>query len=252
MSFDLSLHLATVMMFVLFVALPLMIAALAVPAALFSAPRHRHERIRRRAVVLGLLVASAGVCLMGVGAWLAREDSRYGVLEFVGMSLRTALGAGLLVAGLGLLPSRLLEFLGPPAERLPVPLRLAVRDLAQRRAVAAVAITLTMMATAAGVGLTVVVAGQTTQSRAQYAPLGKPGTLLVRPNPPALGPFSDADTATVRAAMERALPGVPIIQSETIADIGWFFHADAKNVEIPEDAFFPIQAIGDEKLLRYR
>ncbi|MFB9477257.1 hypothetical protein [Nonomuraea salmonea] len=251
MSFDLALHLTTVMMYVLLVALPLMIATLAVPAALFSAPRHRHERIRRRAVTLGLIVSSAGVAAMGLGAWLAREDSRYGIMEFAGMLVMTLLGAGLLVAGLGSLPSRLLELLGPPAERLPVPLRLAVRDLAQRRAVAAVAITLTMMATAAGIGLTVVVAGQTTQSRAEYVPLGKPGTLLVRSNPPVLGPFSDADTATVRAAMERALPGVPIIQSEVIADIGWYFNAEAKNVEIPEDAFFPTLAIGDEKLLRY-
>ncbi|MEV0386798.1 hypothetical protein [Nonomuraea sp. NPDC050643] len=79
---------------------------------------------------MGLFVSFAGAWLMGLGAWLGSEDSRYGPIESFGMLLITLIGAGLLVAGLGPLPSWLLEILAPYAERLPLPFRLAARDLA--------------------------------------------------------------------------------------------------------------------------
>ncbi|MEU8108384.1 hypothetical protein AB0C18_32205 [Nonomuraea muscovyensis] len=252
MSFDLAFYAFWALIVAVFVGLPLMTAAAgAIPAALLSAPSNRHEFISRRFVVLGLCASFAGVWLMGLGAWLAREDSRYGGIESLGILLIALVGAGLLAAGLGPLPSWLLETLGPYAERLPPPFRLAVRDLAHRRAHAVLAITLAMMATALGLALTITTVGETTQSRAEYLPLGRPGSLLVRSSPAYLGPFSAEEAATVRAAMERELPGVPIAQSETVARASRHFGATADNVETPEEAVYWDQAIGDEKLLRY-
>jgi hypothetical protein len=196
-------------------------------------------------------VSLAGVALMGRGAWLGREDSRYAAIDFLGTLLIALIGAGLLVAGLGPLPSWLLEISGPYAERLPLPLRLAVRDLAQRRLRAVLAITLAMMATAFASALTVVAVGETTQSRAEYSPQARPGTLLVRPSAMFARSFPAADVGTVRAALERELPAVPIAQSERPSSASWHFSAEAENVDIPEEVVYWDQAIGDEKLLRY-
>ncbi len=235
--------------FVLFAGLP---AAWAIPAAVLSAPPNRHKFMRFRFVVVGLLVSFAGVLLMGLGAWLGREDSRYGAIESIGMLLISLIGAGLVVAGLGPLPSWLLQLPGPYAERLPLPFRLAARDLAHRRGRAVLAITLAMMATAFGIALTVISVGETTQSRAEYTPRARPGSLLIRSSALfAQQPFSAADAGTVQAAIERELPGVPIAQSERPSVESWYFRARAENVEIPEEAVYWDQAIGDEKLLRY-
>ncbi|MFG3441561.1 hypothetical protein ACGF0J_30325 [Nonomuraea sp. NPDC047897] len=245
MPFDLVFYAFWALIVAYLVGLPL------IPAVLLSAPSNRHGFISRRFVVLGLCVSCAGVWLMGYGAWLAREDSRYGGLEALGILLIAFVGAGLLAAGLGPLPSWLLETLGPYAERLSPPFRLAVRDLTRRRAGAVLAITLAMTATAFGLALTVIAAGETTQSRAEYLPRGRPGSLLVQSSPAYLGPFSAEEAATVRAAMERELPGVPIVRSEAVSRASWHFDATADNVEIPEEAVYGDQAIGDEKLLRY-
>lgn len=248
MSFDLARYAFLAVFFVLFAGLP---AAGAIPAAVLSAPPNRHEFMSRRFVVVGLFVSFAGVLLMGLGAWLGREDTRYGAIESLGMLLITLIGAGLLVAGLGPLPSWLLQLPGPYAERLPLPFRLAARDLAHRRGRAVLAITLAMMATAFGIALTVIAVGETTQSRAEYSPRARPGSLLVRPSALFAQPFSAADAGTVRTAIERELPGVPIAQSERPSAESWHFRARAENVEIPEEAVYWDQAIGDEKLLRY-
>ncbi|MEV1246172.1 hypothetical protein [Nonomuraea sp. NPDC049750] len=251
MSFDLAFYVVSAVVLILFVGLPLMAAAGAIPAALLSAPPNRHESISRRFVVVGLFVSFASLLLMGLGAWLGHEDSRYGALESFGILLITLIGAGLLVAGLGPLPSWLLEIAGPYAERLPPPFRLAARDLADRRVRAVLAITLAMMASAFGIALMVIAVGQTTLSRAEYSPRARPGTLLVQPNLLFAGPFSAADAATVRAVIERDLPGVPIAQIERPSAESRFFAVRAENVEITEEAVYGNQAIGDEKLLRY-
>ncbi|MFG1966890.1 hypothetical protein [Nonomuraea sp. NPDC049028] len=78
------------------------------------------------------------------------------------------------------------------------------------------AITLAMMASAFGIARTVIAVGQTTQSRAEYSPRARPGTLLVQPSLLFAGPFSAAVADTVRAVIERDLPGVPIAQSERL------------------------------------
>jgi hypothetical protein len=248
MSFDLARYTLIAAFFVLFAGVP---AAAAIPAAVLSAPSERHGLMSRRIVVVGLFVSFAGVLMMGLGAWLGRDDSRYGVIEFIGMLLISLVGAGVLVAGLGSLPSWLLEIFVPYAERLPLPIRLAARDLVRRRRRAVLAITLAMVVTAFGIALTIIEVGQTTQSRAEYYPQARPGTLLVRSGGWIREPFSVADAGTVRAAIERELPGVPIAESERLSIDSPFFRASTENVEIAEEGVYWDQAIGDENLLRY-
>ncbi|GGK83656.1 hypothetical protein Ppa06_42840 [Planomonospora parontospora subsp. parontospora] len=248
MPFDLERYAFLALFFALFAGLP---AVGAIRAAELSAPPDHHEPMSRRLVVVGLLVSLTGVLSMGTGAWLAREDSRYGAIEAFGMLLITFIGAGLLVAGLGSLPSWLLELSDRYTKRLPLPFRLAVRDLVRRRGRTVIAITLAMMATAFAVALTVIAVGETTQSRAQYSPRARPGSLLVRPSALFTQSFSAADAGTVRAAIEREFPGVPIAQSERPSDEFRHLSARAENVEMPEEAVYWYQAIGDEKLLRY-
>ncbi|MEV0145696.1 MULTISPECIES: hypothetical protein [unclassified Nonomuraea] len=131
-------------------------AAGAITAAMLSASPSRHKFMGRGFVVGGLSVSLAGVLLLGLGAWLGREDSRYGIIEYLELLVIAFIGAGLLVTGLGPLPSWLLRLSGPYAERLPLPLRLAVRDLARRRVRVVLAITLAMVASAVGIVLTVI------------------------------------------------------------------------------------------------
>ncbi|MEV0161297.1 hypothetical protein [Nonomuraea fuscirosea] len=251
MSVDLLVTSAVVILGIaVLVAIPLTMMASAIPYASFSAPSNRHEFISRKVVVLGLVAVFAGGCLMGIGAWLARGDSRYGALSALVMTSMALFGTGLLTVGLSPVPSWLLEVLGPIAERWPASVRLAVRDLAQRRARAAVAIMLVTVTTAFGLALTIIAVGQTAQSSAEYQPSGRLGSLLVRPASTIGLPFSAADAVAVRAAMERELPGVPIAQSESVP-LPWSFSADALGVEMSEEAFSWRQVIGDEKVLRY-
>ncbi|MDX3105202.1 hypothetical protein [Nonomuraea angiospora] len=230
-----------------FVGIPVVLAFGSVAVAVLSAPRNRHLRVRRRYVVGGLFASFGGVYMMAFGAWAAREESRYGIIEWAGIMLATLAGAGLLLLGLGPFASWLLEILGRYAERLPLPVRLAARDLAGRRVATAPAITMTMMTTALGVALTIIAVGVTAQSEAAYSPLARPGTLLV-------GHFSAEHADSVRTAIQRELPGVPITQSEVPSHpAGEFRHFGvvAENVEPPDGSVYPNEVIGDETLLRY-
>ncbi|TMR95101.1 hypothetical protein [Nonomuraea basaltis] len=56
-----------------------------------------------------------------------------------------------------------------------------------------------MMAAAFGIALTIIAVGVTGQSRADYLPRERPGTLLV-------GHFSAEDLGAVRAAIRQELP----------------------------------------------
>ncbi|NRQ34676.1 hypothetical protein HII36_22975 [Nonomuraea sp. NN258] len=254
MPFDVLLLVFSAVFFALVLGLPLIGAGAAVSSALHSVPSGGREPMNRRSAVRGALIALAGLSLLTLGAWLGTEESRMGALESLGILLLTLLGAGLLLTGLGPLPSWLLEVTGPAAERLPAPVRLAARDLVRRRSRAVVAITLAMLTTAFGVGLTVVVVGKTAQSRAEYVARARPGALSVRMNGYFLGSFSGsfsaADVTAVRAAIERELPGVPIVAVERLADDSKHFSVNAA-VEFPDEAVYRDQAIGDERLLRY-
>ncbi|MEO3892108.1 hypothetical protein [Nonomuraea sp. B5E05] len=220
-----------------------MFASLSVTIALLSAPRSRHARIHRACVLGGLLVSFAGVWLMAFGAWSARADSRYGFYAWAEFTVAALMGAGLVLIGLGPFASRLLDMLGRYADRLPLPAHLAVRDLAGRPTATAPAITLTAMATASGIALTIIAAGATAQLRADYLPRARPGALLVSPLPP-------ADMDAVRAAIQRELPGVPLAESQVprhSPHVG--VHVDG--LDRPEGTVYPNEVIGDEALLRY-
>ncbi|MEV6034158.1 hypothetical protein AB0L65_23600 [Nonomuraea sp. NPDC052116] len=223
--------------------IPALLATASVPFAVLSAPPDRHARIRRRYVAGGFFLSFFGVWMMGFGAWAAREDTRYGIIDWATITLATLAGGGLLVFGLGPFAAWSLEILGRYAERLPLPVRLAARDLAGRRATTAPAITLTMLATAFGIALTIIAVGFTAQLRAEYVPRARPGTLLV-------GHFPAEHVGTVRAAIQRELPGVPITQSETPGE-DRYFDARAKNVYLTEESMYSSEVIGDETLLRY-
>lgn len=231
----------------LVMAIPAVFACTSVTVAALSAPGNRHVRIRRRNVVGGLCLSFVGVGMMAFGAWLAREDSRYGAFVSIGLMLMTLIGGGLLLLGFGPFASWLLEILGRCAERLPLPVRLAARDLAGRRATTAPAITMTAMATSFGVALTIIAVGMTAQDRAAYSPSARPGTLVVRP-------FSAEQAGAVRAAIQRELPGAPITQREIPSyppREPRYFGARTEKVDLPEETVYPNEVIGDEALLRY-
>ncbi|NJP93028.1 hypothetical protein HCN51_26875 [Nonomuraea sp. FMUSA5-5] len=251
MPFDLASLGFGILFAALFAGLPLATAATAVPAAVLSAPAGRHDLVRRGVVVVGLFTSFCGALIMGLGAWLARADTRYGALESLGFLLLSLLGAGLLMGGLGPLPSWLLELAARAAERLPLPFRLAARDLAHRRIPAVAAITLAMLASAAGIAVTVIATGETTQDRAAYQPQARPGALVVRPGFPLTEGFSAAEAGAVRAAIERELPGVPIVEVEEVHESDRYLHATAEAAELPDEVVYWPQAIGDERLLRY-
>ncbi|MEO3794213.1 hypothetical protein ABGB14_28695 [Nonomuraea sp. B10E15] len=220
-----------------------MSASLSVTTAMLSAPRSRHARIHRAYVLGGMFVSFVGVWLMASGAWPARTDSRYGLFARAEFTAATLMGAGLVLIGLGPFASRLLDVLGRYAERLPLPVRLAVRDLAARRTSTAPAITLTAMATAFGIALTIIAVGATAQLRADYLPRARPGALLV-------SPLSPADMDAVRTAMQRELPGVPSAETQLPrppSRVG----AHVDGLDRPGGSVYPDAVIGDEALLRY-
>ncbi|MBT2230298.1 hypothetical protein [Nonomuraea sp. NEAU-A123] len=239
MIFDLSvlLRIGLVM------AIPAVFACTSVTVAALSAPQNRHVRIHRRYVVGGLFLSFIGVGMMAFGAWSAREDSRYGGLVLIGLLLVILIGGGLLLLGFGPFASWLLEILGRCTERLPLPVRLAARDLAGRRATTAPAIMMTAMATSFGIALTIVAVGMTAQDRAAYSPSARPGTLVVRS-------FPAEQAGAVRAAIQRELPGVPIAQSEIPRQYR-YLGVYAENVDLPDESVYSTQVIGDETLLRY-
>lgn len=235
------------LLLVAFTGFPLALAAGSVTVAMLSAPRNRHVRIRRRLLAGGFFLSLFGVLMMVVGAYEAREESRYGVFEWYASMMATLVGGGLLLFGLGPFVSWLLEILDRCAERLPLPVRLAARDLAGRRAVTAPAIAMTMLATACCIALTIIAVGVTAMNRADYLPQARPGTFLV-------DQYAVENTDAVRAAIQRELPGVPLTQREMpILPSGEHRHfsADARNVYQSDEAVYPNEVIGDERLLRY-
>ncbi|GGL33909.1 hypothetical protein [Planomonospora parontospora] len=101
-----------------------------------------------------------------------------------------------------------------------------------------------MTATAFAVALTIIALAMTAQDRAQYQPQARPGTLLVRS-------FSAEETAAVRAAVQRELPGVPVVQRDVLREHGPF-GSDIENVELPDlESVSPSELIGDRALLHY-
>ncbi|GGV01980.1 hypothetical protein GCM10010182_19340 [Actinomadura cremea] len=150
---------------------------------------------RRGGPISGAVLVAAGVlcCLLGVGT-----------LRGFG----AAAGAAAIVIGTVLAVPWLVGATGRVAGRLPVPLRLAVRDGARNRARTAPAVAAIMAAAAAATALAIVDAGDLERARAAFRPQLPMGSAIIRP------PLTRTDenrAARVRAAIERELPGLPLL-----------------------------------------
>ncbi|TDD64332.1 FtsX-like permease family protein [Actinomadura darangshiensis] len=114
-----------------------------------------------------------------------------------------ALGAAAIIIGLVLACPWIVGTAGRLAHRLPLPLRLAVRDGARNRSRTAPAIAAIMAAVAGITALAIGSASDFRQDRVEYRAELPMGSALVRP------PLEQADAAG--PALRRDLPGVPLV-----------------------------------------
>ncbi|WP_242885070.1 FtsX-like permease family protein [Actinomadura litoris] len=163
-------------------------ARLDVVAAL--AGRRDRTPARRGWPIAGGVAAGAGVVLCLAGA---------GPLHEFG----PALGAVCIIVGLVMAGPWLVGTAGRFAGRLPVPLRLAVRDSARNRGRSAPVVAAIMAAVAGITALAIADASDLRQEREEYLAQMPMGSALVRP------PLDRTDAA--RGAVARELPGVPLI-----------------------------------------
>lgn len=233
-----------IMMLIVILGIPVALVCGSVVFAARSAPCSRHTRVRRRHLVWGSTLSMTGIVVMALTAWSTHKDQHYDDFGSAMTDLAAVMGAALLLLGLGPFTSWLLGVLGQSTVRLPLPIRLAARDVAGNRAWAAPAIATTMIATALAIAVTIVAVAVTAQSRAEYFPQARPDSLVVQW-------FSAEEAATVRAAIQQELPGVPIAQSDLRREHG-HFSLDIENVELPDlESVYPAEVIGDQALLRY-
>ncbi|QFG25282.1 ABC transporter permease [Actinomadura sp. WMMB 499] len=205
-------------------------ARMDVVAALAGRRDPARARSGRRRAVAGAALAAAGVlcCLFGVRT--LREFGAAG-------------GAAAIIVGTVLTVPWLVGALGGVAGRLPVPLRLAVRDGARNRARTAPAVAAIMAAVAGATALAIANAGDLKQARELYKAELPQGSALIWPTlekAPAARTArdvtggdvtggdvtggdrtvaawaeavrrNDARAAEVRAAIEREVPGLPLL-----------------------------------------
>ncbi|GAA0966244.1 FtsX-like permease family protein [Actinocorallia libanotica] len=143
---------------------------------------------RRGLPVLGALLVVAGVALIPLGLDELREFS-------------AAFGAALIIIGIVLLVPALIALTARFADRLPLPLRLAVRDADRHRTRTAPAIAAIMAVTAALTALAIGGASDFAQERAEYEPSLPTGQTIVRPLQ------SESRVQQVEAAVGRVVPG---------------------------------------------
>lgn len=154
----------------------------------------------RLLLVLGAVIAAAG------GAVVLQGTMR-GASPFV-----LAGGAVALVLGTLLLVPTILHLLGRLAGVLPLPLRLAARDLARHRARSAPTVAAVLAGTAA---LTIGLVGATSddeQARGQYVPSTLPGEVLLH--------LLDGDDAAVEAARSAVDSVAPQLVSAPLSRVG--------------------------------
>ncbi|GAA2725997.1 FtsX-like permease family protein [Actinocorallia aurantiaca] len=143
---------------------------------------------RRGLPVLGAVLIAAGVALVPLGLDALREFS-------------AAFGAALIIIGFVLLIPALIALTARFADRLPLPLRLAVRDADRHRVRTAPAVSAIMAVTAALTALAIGGASDFAQKRTEYEPSMPAGQTIVRPL------RSEGLAQQVEAAVERAVPG---------------------------------------------
>ncbi|WP_219601900.1 hypothetical protein, partial [Nonomuraea indica] len=219
-------------------------AAGSVLLAAHSGPRGRRTRVQRSYVVCGSVLSAIGVATLVCGAWSTHEDAYYDGPGYLLTTSAALLGGHLLLLGLGPFTSWVLGVPARWAGRLPLPARLAAGELADDRPRTAPAVATTMNATAVAVAVTIIAVALTAQHRSEYGPQARHGALVV-------SAFEEQDTVAVRAAVERALPGVPVAQSFRQRQDG-VFRPDMDGVDLPDlEMVSPSEIIGDRALLHY-
>ncbi|MEV0351610.1 hypothetical protein AB0H88_38060 [Nonomuraea sp. NPDC050680] len=209
-----------------------------------SAPSGRHTRVARPYLVWGSALSLIGIVMMALAAWSTHEDQHYDdALALI--VLAAIMGGALLILGLGPLTSWLLNFLGRHTVRLPPPFRVAAREVADDGARTAPALAVTVIATAIAIALMIIAGATTAQARAAYYPRARPGALLV-------DVYLAGDwTATACAAIQRELPGVPIVQNNRQRE-DRHFSLEIENGNLPDpESVARAGFIGDRALLRY-
>ncbi|TXK38661.1 FtsX-like permease family protein [Nonomuraea sp. C10] len=194
---------------------------------------------RGRLPVLAVLLLVGG---LAVTVYALRGGRPYGVIADAFL-----LPAGVLVVlGLVALIPVMVTALGGLAARLPLPLRLAVRDAARHRtrtaSAAAAVMAATMGAVTLGIGVESSITAALTTHRAQQPP----DTLRI-----AARQVDDRGWADLRAAAAEALPGVPLVPA------GKAFDSEGRAVQIladenPRISYFLVDPpIGDARLLAF-
>ncbi|MEU8117577.1 FtsX-like permease family protein [Spirillospora sp. NPDC049024] len=149
----------------------------------------------------GLPIAGGVLVLAGVTASLegVRQLREFGA----------ALGAAAIIVGLVLACPWIVGATGRLAPRLPLPLRLAVRDGARNRARTAPAVAAIMAAVAAVTALAIGGASDYRQRQVEYQAELPRGSALIRM------PQGHNEEAAA-AAVQRTLPGVPVVPMSTL------------------------------------
>ncbi|WP_106397954.1 FtsX-like permease family protein [Actinocorallia populi] len=149
---------------------------------------HRNAPSPRRGLpVLGVLLIAAGGAVIPLGMDDLREFS-------------AAIGAALLIIGFVLATPAVIALTARLADRLPLPLRLAVRDADRNRVRTAPAIAAIMAVTAALTALAIGGASDFDQERVEYRPRLQAGQTTVKPL------VSEEQAQRVEAAVQRMLP----------------------------------------------
>ncbi|MCD0448298.1 hypothetical protein LO762_03670 [Actinocorallia sp. API 0066] len=169
--------------------LPARQAGLTDPAAVLAG-RVEQPRVSRGAPILGVLLVLAGLGFTWVTLWRLNE-------------LGPALGAVPVVLGFVLLTPAVVAGCARFAGRLPLPLRIAVRDAGRHRSRTAPAVAAVMATVAAFTALGIGMASDEEQNRVEYVPRVAHGATLV-------GGFSADLAGAAEAAAAQALPGVTL------------------------------------------
>ncbi|MFI0368586.1 FtsX-like permease family protein [Actinomadura sp. 1N219] len=156
-------------------------------------------RSRRGWPIAGGVLVLAGVATALVGVVPLREFG-------------AAFGAAAIIVGLVLACPWIVGTAGRLAPRLPLPLRLAVRDGARNRARTAPAVAAITAAVAGITALAIGGASDFRQSRLEYQATLPMGSALIR------APQTQADEA--ERAIRRDLPGVPVLPLKTLPGVG--------------------------------
>ncbi|SDK13646.1 FtsX-like permease family protein [Nonomuraea jiangxiensis] len=222
---------------------PAVQAARQSPAELLAGRAAVDTRRRAGRPVLGLVLVALG---LGTTFYSVRHGQ-----------LSVAVAAVLLVLGLVALMQWLVQATGRLSSRLPLPLRLTVRDASRHRVRTASAAAAVMAATMGTITLGIGLSSALAEREANRAALAPVGTLAIGGSD-----LDDAEWGRLRAEIGRWLPGVSLIPGLGVLD------AQGRSVDMnifrePEGcegthkcdtlvhSFMFMQPIGDERLLAF-